>query len=228
MSDAQNLDDLLGSSDNEATAPETKETVDDLLGGSSDEEAVPVAGSGTRDEVDDLLGGSDDDDDAADQADGDSGVMNITKEEEAEEVHDELRFLGKAKAKESAGIESKQTTHRNLSLPKTFRIDDETQAFFMRTPNFIKLQRDAYNQNTHDPEDQRFSGATAVMRWRYKTDEEGNAVVGANGKPEMESNARFVKWSDGSYQLVIGDSVFDSRVLATENWLDYMLIILFI
>ena len=171
-----------------------------------------------HDEVDDLLGRSDDDDDNAEQAvDGDSGAMNVSKEE-VEEVHDELRFLGKVKAKDSISAESKQTAHRKLSLPNTFRIGDDTQALFMRTPNFIKLQRDAFDLSNHDPEDSKFSGANAVMRWRYKTDDGGNVVVGANGKPEMESNARFVKWSDGSYQLVIGDSVFDSRILPTENW----------
>ena len=33
------------------------------------------------------------------------------------------------------------------------------------------------------------------------------------GKPIRESNARIVKWSDGTYQLLIGeDNVFDLRI----------------
>ena len=35
----------------------------------------------------------------------------------------------------------------------------------------------------------------------------------ARGKPDRESNTRIVKWSDGSYQLLIGDSnVIDLQV----------------
>ena len=35
----------------------------------------------------------------------------------------------------------------------------------------------------------------------------------ARGKPVRESNTRIVKWSDGSYQLWIGDdNVFDIRI----------------
>ena len=35
----------------------------------------------------------------------------------------------------------------------------------------------------------------------------------ARGKPIRESNTRIVKWSDGSYQLWIGDdNVFDIRI----------------
>lgn len=35
----------------------------------------------------------------------------------------------------------------------------------------------------------------------------------ANGKPVRESNARIVRWSDGSYQLLIGDNnVIDLQI----------------
>ena len=35
----------------------------------------------------------------------------------------------------------------------------------------------------------------------------------ANGKPLRESNARIVRWSDGSYQLLIGDNnVIDLQI----------------
>ena len=38
-------------------------------------------------------------------------------------------------------------------------------------------------------------------------DEEGNQV--------RESNARFVRWSDGSLQLVVGDEVMDVKEIDT-------------
>lgn len=39
------------------------------------------------------------------------------------------------------------------------------------------------------------------MRWRTVFDKEGNAV--------KESNARMVKWSDGSMSLHLGSEIFD-------------------
>ena len=53
-----------------------------------------------------------------------------------------------------------------------------------------------------------------MIRWRYKTDDDGNRIMDSSGKPVMESNARLQKLKNGKFQLVIGKSVFD---VATEN-----------
>ncbi|KAL4426799.1 hypothetical protein ABPG77_006585 [Micractinium sp. CCAP 211/92] len=47
------------------------------------------------------------------------------------------------------------------------------------------------------------------IRWRWGVDEEGNSV--------RESNARFVRWSDGSLQLLVGDEVLDVKEIDTTN-----------
>lgn len=44
-------------------------------------------------------------------------------------------------------------------------------------------------------------------RWRWAADEAGNSV--------RESNARFVRWSDGSLQLLLGDEVLDVKEIDT-------------
>lgn len=40
-----------------------------------------------------------------------------------------------------------------------------------------------------------------TIRWREGPDKEGNIV--------KESNARLVRWSDGSYSLHLGSEIFD-------------------
>ena len=40
-----------------------------------------------------------------------------------------------------------------------------------------------------------------TIRWRYSTDESGNEV--------RESNARIVRWTDGSMSLYLGGEIFD-------------------
>lgn len=46
-----------------------------------------------------------------------------------------------------------------------------------------------------------------ARRWRWGTDGEGASV--------RESNARFVRWSDGSLQLLVGDEVLDVKEIDT-------------
>ena len=43
----------------------------------------------------------------------------------------------------------------------------------------------------------------APPRWRW--------APGPDGEPVRQSNARFVRWSDGSLQLWLGDEVLDAR-----------------
>ena len=40
----------------------------------------------------------------------------------------------------------------------------------------------------------------------------------AQGNPLRESNARLVKWSDGSYQMVVGTEVFRVETPSLQNW----------
>ncbi len=66
-----------------------------------------------------------------------------------------------------------------------------------------------------------------IMRWR-EVKEEGVVVDNKNVdqsfglKPKIspyniESNAKIVKWSDGSYSLAIGDEFFEISVEALTN-----------
>ena len=78
-------------------------------------------------------------------------------------------------------------------------------------------------------EKKRLSRAEALIRWRWKRDKDGNLVPNwfehnlkirdGTGKPVRESNARIVRWSDGTYQLYIGsENVIDLQLKDnTEN-----------
>jgi RNA polymerase-associated protein LEO1 len=47
------------------------------------------------------------------------------------------------------------------------------------------------------------------MRWRY--------AQNAAGEPVKQSNARFVRWSDGSLQLMVGSETYDVAEAPNEN-----------
>ena len=59
------------------------------------------------------------------------------------------------------------------------------------------------------------------MRWRYSEEEDkvkaencNDKIIGIKNmsKKYMESNSRIIEWSDGTFQLVIGDSYFDIMI----------------
>jgi len=47
--------------------------------------------------------------------------------------------------------------------------------------------------------------------------------VDAEGNQVRESNARFVRWSDGSLQLLVGDEVLDVKEIDTR-WVNHCLL----
>lgn len=60
-----------------------------------------------------------------------------------------------------------------------------------------------------------------TIRWREVFDREGNII--------QESNARVIKWSDGSMSLHLGSEIFDvyKQPLVVNNFIIYTIINLF-
>lgn len=59
-----------------------------------------------------------------------------------------------------------------------------------------------------------FVNPETAIRWRYVADENGEMKVfiercSFTNNKKKESNARFVRWSDGSLQLMVGNEVYD-------------------
>eukprot|EP00566_Odontella_aurita_P005727 CAMPEP_0113558972 /NCGR_PEP_ID=MMETSP0015_2-20120614/18644_1 /TAXON_ID=2838 /ORGANISM="Odontella" /LENGTH=573 /DNA_ID=CAMNT_0000460569 /DNA_START=173 /DNA_END=1894 /DNA_ORIENTATION=- /assembly_acc=CAM_ASM_000160 len=84
-----------------------------------------------------------------------------------------------------------------------------------KLPNFVGIQPEAYDPSTYDAklEEEEYRGYVHNMiRWRYKRDgagSNGRYKRDEHGKLARESNARFVKWSDGSYTLHVGTETFE-------------------
>mmetsp|Transcript_7267 Transcript_7267/g.15689 ORF Transcript_7267/g.15689 Transcript_7267/m.15689 type:complete len:319 (-) Transcript_7267:222-1178(-) len=82
-----------------------------------------------------------------------------------------------------------------------------------KLPNVVAIQPTAFDEADYDEkeEEEQYKGYMHNMvRWRYKRDENGRLLRdGENGGLVRESNAKMVKWSDGSYTLHIGKEAFD-------------------
>lgn len=113
-------------------------------------------------------------------------------------------------------LKSKST----LALPERSIHDEKSSIFSIRAPNFVKFQNDEFIKDLYDAEEERkqLDAAIAVARWRYQRDSNGDLVKDSTGQPIKESNARLVKWSDGSYQVLIGDQVFVASAHTLDSW----------
>merc|ERR550539_1192804 len=126
------------------------------------------------------------------------------------------------KEKKTVGAEDYGQTQEQESIPET-RIDVEVpkintdlgkEIHFVKLPNFLSMESRAFDPDTYEDEldedqaQQDEEGRTRLklkventIRWRQSYDKDGN--------PVKESNARVVKWSDGSYSLHLGNEIFD-------------------
>ncbi|KAJ7994597.1 hypothetical protein DPEC_G00251120 [Dallia pectoralis] len=103
-------------------------------------------------------------------------------------------------------------TRIEVEIPKV-NTDLGSDLYFVKLPNFLSVEPRPFDPQYYEDEfeDEEMldeEGRTRLklkventIRWRAKKDEEGNET--------RESNARIVKWSDGSMSLHLGNEVFD-------------------
>jgi RNA polymerase-associated protein LEO1 len=226
--------------DHSAAATEPKNSVDDLFG-SDDEDgdakqvvAVSEAAkamkkkrksakiSDDEDEDDDgALFGSDDDDMAVEGGnEEESEQIEVTEKERATKSRSELDDLfGDEKAVAAPQVVTKAVPISRLRLPEREVLPEPTMTMAVKMPNFVKIETDEFMQSTFDKlnDADKFGAASAVIRWRYKRDSEGNIITGEDGQPVKESNARLVRLSDGTLKLIVGDSTFNANIHTTEK-----------
>lgn len=104
-------------------------------------------------------------------------------------------------------------TRIDVEVPK-INTDLGRDIHFVKLPNFLSVESRPFDEANYEDEmdedqnQQDEEGRTRLklkventIRWRPSFDKEG--------KPTKESNARIVKWSDGSYSLHLGSEIFD-------------------
>lgn len=92
-------------------------------------------------------------------------------------------------------------------------IPPKEKLHLLKLTNIIGIQTKPFDPETFQKEEEVYIDERGhervrirdsnVIRWRWAT--------GPKGEPVKESNARFVKWSDGSMQLLLGDEVLDVK-----------------
>lgn len=129
---------------------------------------------------------------------GDRQAMEDAKEEKQEQEEDE--------------DEAVQETRIDVEVPK-ISTNLGNEVHFVKLPNFLSVECRPFDAETYEDEiededslDEEGRARLKLkventIRWRIGFDDEGKAI--------RESNARMVKWSDGSMSLYLGNEIFD-------------------
>jgi len=177
-------DDLSISSEDEADATAKKAVIED----EDDDHEVQRYDDDAEKELDK----KDEEKKSDDEEDGEKDERDEKREEEDEQVPE---------------------TRIEVEVPK-IATDLGRELHFVKLPNFLSVESRPYDQETYEDEmdeemTQDEEGRARLklkventIRWRYGIDKE-------TGQPKKESNARVVRWSDGSLSLHLGSEIFD-------------------
>ena len=98
-------------------------------------------------------------------------------------------------------------TKVDVKVGERHGIPKNAQTYFVKIPNFLKLQSKLFHKGDSVDENERekFANATSIIRCMEKD----NQII---------SNARIITWDDGSRQLVVGNEVYNMRFNPVDNW----------
>lgn len=170
----------------------------DLFGTSSDEdEQIPQESrpsSASRLQQRDALDG---------EEEGAAGLATAWSEDDVDDGQQPQEPASQAEA--TAGPVIEFDASNNLTRLKAEDLK------FVRQSNLLAIEQAPFDRDTFKQEEEKFlddAGNTRIrltgntIRWRLATDS-------VTGETYKQSNARFVRWSDGSLQLLLGSEVLD-------------------
>lgn len=116
--------------------------------------------------------------------------------------------------------EKKKMSSSSLYLPELPSHKEASSIFSIRTPNYMKFQPLQFDRESHDSKEERkqFTNASSIVRWRNKVDLSGHVMRSTDGNQIKESNTRLIKWSDNTYQIIVGDKIYNVILSDMANW----------
>ena len=199
------------SSDEEEQAkPSPKKRVIDEDDDDDDDDEMKEAAPKRTIELDE---DDDDDDDEAPKKTskrGESKKVEYSPDEEDAEFDEEGGIIGSAAPVQPPADTPSKKRQKKMTVLESKLPPKDTTLHITKLPNLVGIQPEPFDVDTFKPEDEEaeYDGHVHNMvRWRYKKDGNGN-FIRKDGKLQRESNARIVKWDDGSMTMHIGSEIF--------------------
>ncbi|XP_031568240.1 RNA polymerase-associated protein LEO1-like [Actinia tenebrosa] len=123
--------------------------------------------------------------------------------------------------------EEEEETRIDVTIPYC-RVPLGSELYFSKLPNFLSVETKPFDSALYEDdieEDEILDEegrarlklkVENTVRWRYGKDQEGNEI--------KESNARIVRWSDGSMSLLVGQEVFDIQKTKIEGNFNHLFV----
>ncbi|KAI8602143.1 Leo1-like protein-domain-containing protein [Dissophora ornata] len=122
----------------------------------------------------------------------------------------------------------------SVQLPDIgFPYSTDSKIFLSRLPNFLNVDTKPFDPDTYDDDQERNVDESEAIqriklkventiRWRFKNGHDDPSIPAK--EREKESNARFVRWSDGSMSLVLGDEMFQVNAQTLHNQHQFLVV----
>jgi RNA polymerase-associated protein LEO1 len=145
-----------------------------------------------------------------DDDDDDDGEMHDTDDDDKNNKSQNDAGLEKSVDSEDEAPKEKVTLQDEVLLDPVTKYS-AGEAFTIRMPIYVRSQKLPFDESKYNPAQDAKSGNNVInyLRWRYKKNEQGEILLGDDGKPLRQSNSRIVKFSDGTYNVIIGDAIFN-------------------
>ena len=188
----------------------------DLFGSddSDDEEVIQ------KDKVDNLFGDADDISSDEEKPEGED--VTIARPQIVDEEDDEVEptTQGISDADEPNEDKENLETRIEVEIPK-INTDLGKSIHFVRFPNFLSVESRPFDPAIYEDEIEEDELLDEEGRTRLKLKVENTIrwrkFVDENGIELTESNARVVKWSDGSMSLHLGSEIFDVHQMSLQG-----------
>ena len=190
-------------------AGDRDEEMRDIEGG-EEENGEPSSANAVPDNTDNRNSNVDIDDDDDDDGNDEARQRLLRLESLGLDMEDDDDEAGA-----EAG-ERQEVTRTEAEAPRmkiNFKAEEFKSVDYVKLPNFLSIDTQPFDPQTYEDEacddDRQDDEGRArlklkvenTIRWRRVVDEDGNEV-------DRESNARIVRWSDGTCSLYLGDEIF--------------------
>lgn len=185
--------------------------------------------------VDDLFGDADDISSDEDEEKKESGGEEREKDGEEDREGKSQKPLIEGSDEENQEPEELPETRIEVEIPR-IKTDLGKALHYVKLPNFLSVETRPFDSQTYEDEideDEVLDeeGRTRMklkventIRWRTRKDEDGNDLKDEFGKPVRESNARVVRWSDGSMSLHLGEEIFDIHTMPIQGDFNHLFV----
>ncbi|KAK9899761.1 hypothetical protein P389DRAFT_192072 [Cystobasidium minutum MCA 4210] len=112
---------------------------------------------------------------------------------------------------DAPALEEQKVEYAQVRLPKIPLASQTQKLHHAKLPNFLHLESAAFHPSTYNSEEEpKNLPVENIIRWRWRPEDPSNP----SAPPQKQTNARVIRWNDGSMSLQLGSEIFD---IATDR-----------